>query len=312
MSKKHLFIITILLAISCLLSSCGNILKQHNHTYTVWETQKNPTCIDEGTKISYCSCGKIKEQTIPKIEHRYLENICTMCGLHFYETDEYRYNQLKPYADKIALFISRSYINNTTNENYTVEFISEKILERDLYLGYVTEITYTITDEEQLQDILKRTFVLRVDKNLRAQGKILEVYEENLYQNLSSCKDEFRWGEKPTDFSFDFYETLVEPKKVSFYEILTSPSKYANMCIEITDTLYVLKRDNTRSSITVGKAQNSTSPDVLELIYRTGNADLSNTVLTIKDSRVTKIVGHVEFYTIGDKAYIELLKIEIV
>lgn len=307
MTKKYFFVVAVLLVISCMLSSCQNTLVQHTHNYIVWDTSQNATCIEEGKKIGYCSCGKTQEQTIPQIEHNYLENICTMCGLHFYETDEYRYNQLKPYADKIALYLAKSYITQDVNKAYTVDFTSEKILERDFYFGYVTEITYTITDENQQQNTLKRTFVLRVNQNIRTRGQILEASNGN----ISGCKDKFNWGEKPTDFSFDFYESLIEPKKVSLYELLSSPEKYAGMCIELTGNYYVLKRDKGRSSITIGSTSNSTSSNILELIYRTGNADLSHTNLIIGSSQVTKIVGHVEFYTTNNEPYIELLKIEL-
>ena len=237
-------------------------------------------------------------QTIPKTEHNYIENICTMCALHFYETDEYRYNQLKPYADKIALYLAKAYITQDVNEAYTVDFTSEKILERDFYFGYVIEITYTITGEYQL-NTLKRKFVLRVDQNLRTKGKILDADNSA----LSACKDILNWGKRPADFSFDFYETLIEPQKVSLYELRAYPNKYANKCVEITGDLYLNKRDTERSSITIGGAVNSYD---LELMYRTGNADLSHTNITTGSRCIKKVVGYVEFYTTNNEVYIDL------
>ena len=70
--------------VGCKDSSDDN--KNHIHSFEEWETTKNPTCTDEGTKVRYCSCGEMQTQNIPALGHTEVideakEPTCTKTGL---------------------------------------------------------------------------------------------------------------------------------------------------------------------------------------------------------------------------------------
>ena len=83
MTKKILFVIVLMLALICVLASCGG---EHTHSYGEWETTKAATCTTNGTKAKYCSCGdKITETIVAS--HAWKDATCTeakncsKCGL---------------------------------------------------------------------------------------------------------------------------------------------------------------------------------------------------------------------------------------
>ena len=53
---------------------------QHIHQYGAWVTLKDATCTETGQKERLCSCGQKEIQTIPIVEHHYINNVCDMCG----------------------------------------------------------------------------------------------------------------------------------------------------------------------------------------------------------------------------------------
>jgi len=51
----------------------------HVHSFGEWVTVKEPTCQKEGYMERVCSCMVIDVKTLPKIDHDYLNDVCTMC-----------------------------------------------------------------------------------------------------------------------------------------------------------------------------------------------------------------------------------------
>ena len=61
MAKKLLCVIVLMLALVCVLASCG-----HEHNWSEWETTTEATCTAEGTKERYClECDEKNVETIP-------------------------------------------------------------------------------------------------------------------------------------------------------------------------------------------------------------------------------------------------------
>ncbi len=65
---------------------CGYIYKDTyvkalGHKETNWIIVEEPTCTKEGIKELKCTeCGEIKQETINKLEHNYVDGICTVCN----------------------------------------------------------------------------------------------------------------------------------------------------------------------------------------------------------------------------------------
>ena len=75
------------------------------HKETDWIIDEDSTCTKEGTKHTECErCGKnpLETGTIPKIDHNYVNNKCTMCGIG----KEQSQVSLKPYEEN-----GKTYIN---------------------------------------------------------------------------------------------------------------------------------------------------------------------------------------------------------
>ena len=52
----------------------------HEHLFEGATVTQNPTCVQSGTKTSYCSCGEREEIDIPATgKHSYLDNVCIWC-----------------------------------------------------------------------------------------------------------------------------------------------------------------------------------------------------------------------------------------
>lgn len=52
----------------------------HEHLFGVETLTKEPTCVQNGTKIAYCSCGESLETDVPATgRHDYQDNVCVWC-----------------------------------------------------------------------------------------------------------------------------------------------------------------------------------------------------------------------------------------
>ena len=68
--KKILLLIVITLAVPFVFCACN-----HVHEYGEWQIEKDATCIEEGVRERYCSCGDKETEVIPKKEHNYVETV---------------------------------------------------------------------------------------------------------------------------------------------------------------------------------------------------------------------------------------------
>lgn len=53
---------------------------EHTHEYAT--TENAATCTAEGKIVSSCSCGDVKTEVLPMIEHNFVGNVCSMCGIN--------------------------------------------------------------------------------------------------------------------------------------------------------------------------------------------------------------------------------------
>lgn len=87
MAKKILIITILMLALVCVMASCGgdehtHSYGEHTHSYGEWETSKEATCAIEGTQMQSCSCGDYVTKSIPKTDkHTFSNGKCTICNL---------------------------------------------------------------------------------------------------------------------------------------------------------------------------------------------------------------------------------------
>ena len=52
----------------------------HEHLFGEATVTKEPTCVQNGTRVAYCSCGESEKTEIPATgRHRYVDNVCEMC-----------------------------------------------------------------------------------------------------------------------------------------------------------------------------------------------------------------------------------------
>lgn len=56
----------------------------HTHVYSNWVTTKEASCTETGTRSCSCECGDTKTEVIPKIDHNYVNGVCTGCGKQNY------------------------------------------------------------------------------------------------------------------------------------------------------------------------------------------------------------------------------------
>ena len=88
--KKLLTLTLVVLTLVFVLASCGG--KQvppttttttqppvHIHNYGEWEVVKNPTCVENGEKVCYCSCGEKQSEVILALGHNPAEAIEENC-----------------------------------------------------------------------------------------------------------------------------------------------------------------------------------------------------------------------------------------
>ena len=78
--RKTIIIITLTLAVICLLASC----EVHTHTFGEWETTKKPTCTTAGEQTRFCDCGETQTKSVIATEqHTYsgdFDATCEICG----------------------------------------------------------------------------------------------------------------------------------------------------------------------------------------------------------------------------------------
>lgn len=66
MAKKILFLVALMLALACMMVSCGNGGSPlHTHSYGEWSVRTNSTCEAEGVEFRTCACGSEETRAIP-------------------------------------------------------------------------------------------------------------------------------------------------------------------------------------------------------------------------------------------------------
>lgn len=76
MKKYGRFVVSLFLSILLITT----IALAHTHSWIVWKTVKEPTCLEEGLQESSCSapdCGSHSERVVAKKEHYYVPATCT-------------------------------------------------------------------------------------------------------------------------------------------------------------------------------------------------------------------------------------------
>ena len=68
-----LFLIAVLL-----LSITG--CDKHTHQYGEWKIEQAATCTETGKKYRECECGNRQYETIPALNHNFVDGECTVCG----------------------------------------------------------------------------------------------------------------------------------------------------------------------------------------------------------------------------------------
>ncbi|MBO5652860.1 MAG: hypothetical protein J6S44_01440, partial [Clostridia bacterium] len=64
--KKLFLTLTAVLMLFFALTAC-----EHAHNYGEWETTKEPSCLEEGTKVRRCACLEQESETIPALGHTF-------------------------------------------------------------------------------------------------------------------------------------------------------------------------------------------------------------------------------------------------
>ena len=94
MRKKKYFIITILFILSLVLVGCGKkpvttkhtdteptTTDEHIHEFGDWQEISKATCTEEGYRKRTCKkCGIVEYEIIPKKDHTYVNDKCSVCG----------------------------------------------------------------------------------------------------------------------------------------------------------------------------------------------------------------------------------------
>ena len=289
----------------CFFTSCNNT-NNHIHNYGESKTIISSTCDSSGVNRSFCTCGEFIESITPANEHNFYENICLRCGIHFYETDIYRYNYLKPYADKIAIYLVKLYISNNLYESNTVDFVAETIIEQDKYFGYVINAKYKVTCENGVL-YNEDKFILRLSHNLDFECNISTIDEGSYLYDLSSLKIDYNWDIKPKNFSYEFYENLLSPQKVTLSDLLNNPKKYENKYVEILDNLYIISKSQDRDSFTAHMDYTGNTNSI-ELMYGAGFVE--GQFIPASRQVAKSVTGYVKIYIDGDAPYIHLFSME--
>ena len=82
MKKKILFDILMVLSVTSVVSSCGYLQGDHEHTHEYKIEVVPPACEEEGrTEYTCAVCGNIYvSDIIEALGHDYVDGVCTRCG----------------------------------------------------------------------------------------------------------------------------------------------------------------------------------------------------------------------------------------
>ena len=80
---KKITSVLLIVALLCysvlVFASCGS--DTHTHTYGAWSIDKAADCENAGSRSKSCSCGDTVTETVPALDHNYVEGVCTDCGV---------------------------------------------------------------------------------------------------------------------------------------------------------------------------------------------------------------------------------------
>lgn len=87
--KKAIYLLTLCLILVLSLSACidpnepNNEVTHppHTHAFGEWETTKNPTCIAQGEKTRYCSCGEKQSDAVAEVDHAFTNEYDSNCNV---------------------------------------------------------------------------------------------------------------------------------------------------------------------------------------------------------------------------------------
>ena len=77
MAKRLLCVITLMLALVCVLASCGG--DKHTHSFGEWIVTKEAGCTEDGIEERTCTCGEKETRSI-LAKHNFIGNSCSKCG----------------------------------------------------------------------------------------------------------------------------------------------------------------------------------------------------------------------------------------
>lgn len=89
MKSVKIVLLVCLLLVACFTVACKNSSQSqqsHVHSYGEWSVSKAPTCIADGTKERYCSCGEVQSAYVAATGHKFgdwvilKEATCTVEG----------------------------------------------------------------------------------------------------------------------------------------------------------------------------------------------------------------------------------------
>ena len=82
--KKALILMILTFSLLMCFVSCNQGQNQgtapeHVHNFGEWSVTKNPTCIEDGVKTRYCSCGEKQSDVVSSLNHNYINGVCLNC-----------------------------------------------------------------------------------------------------------------------------------------------------------------------------------------------------------------------------------------
>lgn len=236
MAKKLLCAIVLMLALVCVLASCG-----HEHNYGEWETTKATSCTAEGAKERYCSCGEKQTESISATGHSFGEwqiehratclatgtdvQYCARCN---YKNTRTTYGDHELNSQNICSTCNRQFINMTESEKSianAVHYISERKVEYDKNNDWF-KFTFALKDKDEYK-LNVPTFVdIRIEND-----NAVVVYEKTILISASDYKNNLatvyiKSSDIKTDYvdDGDFYYKVYNPDYFSFAEYSLSVS----------------------------------------------------------------------------------------
>lgn len=149
-----------------------------NHLWNEGEKIIEPSCIDKGTIVFKCTkCGKIKEEEILPLGHKYENDACIRCGQRiFKEGSKYYTEQLKIRGIKINTSIKECIDNINTKYKVTIRKQGKIITEGKVGTG----MTVQILDGEK--EIGNYTAIIKGDTNGDGEANIKDMVKINNYR----------------------------------------------------------------------------------------------------------------------------------